>query len=56
MTDKKLICHLNMTQVAGKFAFVKPDEGIQNCINLGFRFHVSVCELSELITSNYYSL
>ena len=27
MTDKKLISHLkNMTQVAGKFAFHKPDE------------------------------
>ena len=27
MTNKKLISHLkNMTQVAGKFAFLKPDE------------------------------
>ena len=27
MTDKKLISHLkNLTQVAGKFAFLKPDE------------------------------
>ena len=27
MTDKKLISHLkNMSQVAGKFAFLKPDE------------------------------
>ena len=29
MTDKKLISHLkNMTQVTGKFVFLKPDEDL----------------------------
>ena len=62
MTDKKLISHLkNMTQVVGKFAFLKPDEElliwywtVVSCdLNVS---QVSICELPKLITSDYYNL
>ena len=62
MTDKKLISHLkNMTQVAGKFTFLKPDEerliwyetAVSCNLNVSW---VSICELPKLITSNYYHL
>ena len=62
MTDKYLISHLrNMTQVAGKFAFLKPDEELLIWYGIVVSYTtlsepVSVCELPELITSNCYTL
>ena len=53
MTDKKLINHLkNMTQVTGKFAFLKPDKELL----IWYGIAVS-CDLQiETIASMYYKL
>ena len=47
MTDKYLISHLkNMTQVAGKFAFLKPDEELL----IWYGIVVSYTTLSEPVS------
>ena len=57
-----MINHLKkMTQVAGKFAFLKPDEEVLIWYGIAVSCDLhgsqaSICELYELVTSNYYTL
>ena len=55
MTDKKLISHLkNMNQVAGKFAFLKPEEEL--CIWYGMAVSVLAAPQAQHGTSYYCNL